>query len=264
MNIDPLAEKRSSISGYNYVQNNPLARIDPDGKLDEWVKTEDNTYVWDDRVTDQASAVEHHGENAKHVGASATVQSVSGGEVLDSVNLNSDGTVTKNGTTLAQGSSESFTNAAGSSFQSRQTEGSFVGVGYNFALLGGFGLDIGLVMDAVGNSDFYINFNGNLGFGGGLGLNVGSVLPTGGNQFLTSDFAGNSSSYSIGVTTPILDASISPGGSINSNLHAVDKMNTSNFGKIDRGYRTEQSGFGKPGGFGFGAMYSYGTTKVFN
>lgn len=32
--IDSLADERDWLTSYNYVQNNPLSRIDPDGRLD--------------------------------------------------------------------------------------------------------------------------------------------------------------------------------------------------------------------------------------
>ncbi len=37
MNIDPLAHEREWLSPYNFVQNNPINRVDPTGALDDWV-----------------------------------------------------------------------------------------------------------------------------------------------------------------------------------------------------------------------------------
>jgi RHS repeat-associated protein len=266
MNIDPKADERQMFTPYNYVQNNPIKRIDPTGMLDEWVKDGDN-YIWDDRVTDQATAEQYRGSGASYIGKAATVTSKQGGRILDSVKLNSDGSVTKNNVTLEAGSDGAFVNAAGSSFQPRQTQGSFISFGFDGAFVGGFGVQLGLVNDAVGSTDFFINFNGNIGFGLFTGLSTGTVSPTGGNQFVTSDFAGNSSSYSAGANSPIYDASWTSGGTIDSNMHAVDKMNPSNFGRnkgeIQRGYTIEQSGMAPGTGWGGGLIYSYGTTKTF-
>ena len=266
MNIDPLAGERQMFSPYNYVQNNPIKRIDPTGMLDEWVKNDDS-YLWDDRVTDQTTAEKYHGGDAKYIGSTATVKSVQGGKTLDSIKLNSNGSVTKNDVTLEAGSDGAFTNVAGSSFKPRQTSGSFISFGFDAGFVGGFGIQLGLVNDAVGETDFFINFNGNIGIGLFTGLSAGTVTPTGENQFITSDFSGNSSSYTVGASSPVFDASWTSGGTIDNNMPAVDKMNPSNFGRnkgdLQRGYRTKESGMGPGGGWGAGGIYSYGTTKVF-
>jgi RHS repeat-associated protein len=50
--VDPLAEERSWVSPFNFVQNNPINRINPDGRLDDWVQnTETGEYEWMDNVT---------------------------------------------------------------------------------------------------------------------------------------------------------------------------------------------------------------------
>jgi len=51
---DPMASEREWVSPYNFVQNNPLNRIDPDGAFD-WVINKDNEIYWDDNATSQAT-----------------------------------------------------------------------------------------------------------------------------------------------------------------------------------------------------------------
>ena len=47
MTVDPLASERSWVSPYNFVQNNPLSRIDPTGAIDEPVYGSDGTHRGD-------------------------------------------------------------------------------------------------------------------------------------------------------------------------------------------------------------------------
>ena len=45
MNVDPLAEERSWVSPYNFVQNNPITRVDPNGALDEPIYDESGNHL---------------------------------------------------------------------------------------------------------------------------------------------------------------------------------------------------------------------------
>jgi RHS repeat-associated protein len=53
MNLDPMTEKRIWLSPYNYVQNNPILKIDPDGMLDGDYFDSEGNYMGSDDVNDK-------------------------------------------------------------------------------------------------------------------------------------------------------------------------------------------------------------------
>lgn len=73
--VDPLAEKYYSISPYAYCGNNPVNRIDPDGR--DWVKTQNNDYVWMDNV----ATVEDVPDGYTYIGKT-------GNDILYDLNIN--------------------------------------------------------------------------------------------------------------------------------------------------------------------------------
>lgn len=56
--VDPMAHLRTWVSPYNFVQNNPINRVDPTGALDDWVQDADGNIYWDDNATSQATTKE--------------------------------------------------------------------------------------------------------------------------------------------------------------------------------------------------------------
>src|SRR5690625_2595752 len=62
-----------------------------------------------------------------------------------------------------------------STSNSQATGGSFVQFSAGFAFAGGFGIAVGKVYDAMGNSKWYFTFDGNIGYGLGGGLEGGVI-----------------------------------------------------------------------------------------
>ena len=53
---DPLSEEFPEWSPYNFVKNNPIRYVDPDGRAPvDWIKNRYGDYLWDDNAVDQAS-----------------------------------------------------------------------------------------------------------------------------------------------------------------------------------------------------------------
>ncbi|MGM0589438.1 MAG: RHS repeat-associated core domain-containing protein [Bacteroidota bacterium] len=106
--VDPLANKRPSLSPYNYVQNNPLIRIDPSGLLDDYafneetgeislVQKTDDEY---DRIvkTDKTGNVKRKGDGigglfvrkSKKDEAKIAVNNIEKGILKDGINFKND------------------------------------------------------------------------------------------------------------------------------------------------------------------------------
>jgi RHS repeat-associated protein len=86
LSVDPLASERSWMSPYNFVQNNPINRVDPDGALDEWVgsKNEDGStsWKWDENVNSYEEAVDKYGEDALYTETGHQYTSTNGDEMV--------------------------------------------------------------------------------------------------------------------------------------------------------------------------------------
>lgn len=75
MTIDPMAEKNYALTPYHYCGNNPIARVDADGMLDDWYASESGALLWLDR---QDKQVVLNGETFSNIGTSVSVGQIDG------------------------------------------------------------------------------------------------------------------------------------------------------------------------------------------
>lgn len=57
LSVDPMAHKREGLSPYNYVQNNPINRVDPNGALDNPIYDYDGNFLGTDDLGLQGDAI---------------------------------------------------------------------------------------------------------------------------------------------------------------------------------------------------------------
>ena len=210
--VDPLASERSWVSPYNYVQNNPILRIDPTGALD-WIydQQEDGSYQRREGVENDGG--ENHHTFHNNDGTTTYVNTKEGTCVTvcqDEINQQVDELeVTKVhqiGITAAAGSPGGLTLSGGFAWDSKGNLNPYGNIGFFHGLEVTAGVEYTQSRSKTNDSDFSIyslegtgvNYNGGLFF-----IDAGFGSDTQGNGNYSENKEATYNSYSGGLSLGI-------------------------------------------------------------